>query len=153
MNLPSSGNGGSLRTGVETEMQRARPWRVLAGAMILALLAGPCAFGQTTTDEPEKKPAPPAVNGDKKPAPLGLDALRIPAGAILVLCEQAKDVLQLLPRMIVMTPENYQKLQDQIEQLKRQAHPAKPVSPSICKLKARIDGELARIERASSFAR
>ena len=36
-----------------------------------------------------------------------------PAGAIMVLCEQAADSLRLLPKMVVLPPEKYQELLDE----------------------------------------
>ena len=102
-----------------------------------------------TRDEPENRP-PSNQNKsaplDKKSSALTLDALRLPARAVLVLYDEAKDALQLLPRLVVMTPEEYQRVQDQIEQLRRQIRAEKPESPSVCKLKGRVEGDLAHLE-------
>jgi hypothetical protein len=100
-------------------------------------------------NEPDKRVLPmPAVSTpqDKKPATLTLDALKLPARAVLVLYEEAKDALQLLPRLVVMTPKEYQDLQDQIDQLRRQLRADKPESPSLCKITGRIAGELAHLD-------
>lgn len=138
-----------------------RAWPFLSGILLLALTAAG-ALAQTPPT-PESKSAPareqlekktepgPGKEVEKKRAPFGLDSLRLPAGGILVLCEEAKDALGLLPRMIMMTPEDFQKLQEQIEQFKRLARADKTEAPSVCKLKCKIDGDLARIEARFEF--
>ncbi|HEV8062210.1 MAG TPA: hypothetical protein VGP68_20190, partial [Gemmataceae bacterium] len=96
---------------------------------------------------------PPNSSGqpEKKPGSVTMDALRLPARAVLVLYDEAKDALQLLPRLIVMTPEEYQRIQDQLEQLRRQVRAEKPEAPSVCKLKGRVDGDLVRLEAHFEF--
>ncbi len=129
-------------------------------AMLLAMaLASPAAAQPPRSDGarpepssqegPERRtgstPAPPATQ-DKKPANLTLDALKLPARAVFVLYDEAKDALQLLPRLVVMTPEEYKSLQDQIEELRKQLRSDKPETPSVCKIKGRIVGDLAHLD-------
>ena len=132
--------------------------RILCGMLLALLLASP-AFAQparpdpskidpSLRDEPEKKPTAPS---DKKATPLTLDALKLPARAILVLYDEAKDALQLLPRLVVMTPEEFQRMQDQLEQLRRQSRLDKPESPSVCKLSGRVVGDLAHLDAHFEF--
>jgi hypothetical protein len=90
--------------------------------------------------------AAPVAPKDKKPSHVALDALKLPARAVFVLYDEAKDALQLLPRLVVMTPAEYQGLQDQIEQLRKQLRSDKPEIPSVCKIKGRIAGDLAHLE-------
>src|SRR5262245_31907771 len=41
------------------------------------------------------------------PSPLFLDMLKFPAGAVLVVCEQAREAMRLVPKMVVLTPQEY----------------------------------------------
>lgn len=95
--------------------------------------------------KPPAKTAPAKAEPIKPPPPAGLDMINAP-GAIVVICEEAKNVLGLLPKLVVLTPEKYRELLDQIAQLKDQAKPAKPGRPSSCKLSGQVDGELARFQ-------
>jgi hypothetical protein len=80
-----------------------------------------------------------------------LDSLKLPAGAIMVLCEQAQQALTLIPRAIVLAPDEYQKLMEQIEQLKRQLKPDKIESPSVCRLSCQVEEGVARIQAKFEF--
>ena len=137
---------------------------ILRGIVLVALMASqasaqplrPDGSNQdpASRDETEKRPlSTPGASGqpDKKAGSITLDALRLPARAVLVLYDEAKDALQLLPRLIVMTPEEYQRVQDLIEQLRRQIRTEKPEAPSVCKLRGRVDGSLVRLEAYFEF--
>jgi hypothetical protein len=114
------------------------------GGLALAAAAGPAA-------DPPPKPVPapvPTASGTepprapskeepgKPPAVLHLSDLKLPADAILVLCEQLKSSQDLVPGMLLLRPEKYQELMDRIEQLQRQLEQLqrKPVPPTVCKL-------------------
>lgn len=162
MTRPSNKNMSAMRAPQGAHQGSALGAIVLLSAILLPVPGGPEAAAQST-QPPETKPGPareqldkkndqpPAGQTEKKKSPLGLDALRLPAGGILVLCEEAKDALGLLPRMIMMTPEDFQKLQEQIEQLKRMGRADKTEAPSVCKLRCKIEGDLARIEAKFDF--
>ena len=117
----------------------------------------PCALAfqePGSRDEPEKRAASNPINSaqpEKKPASVTLEALRLPARAILVLYEEAKDALQFLPKLVVMTPQEYQRIQEQLEQLRSQLKADKPESPSVCKLRGRVDGDLVRLQAQFEF--
>ena len=137
---------------------------VLRTLVFVALLAPPT-FAQPmrtrapnqepgSRDETEKRAASNPINSgqpEKKPASVTLEALKLPARAVLVLYEEAKDALQLLPKLIVMTPQEYQRIQDQLEQLRSQIRADKPESPSVCKLRGRVDGDLVRLQAQFEF--
>ncbi len=141
----------------------------LLAAALFATVAGmaasqPVAPAPTKTpsdkrDKPEKaSPAPtgtPAVpSGDKKnppTSPLSLEALKLPAGAILVICDEAKEALRLIPKAIVLTPEEYQRLLDKIDQLQRQANAEAVQAPSTCKLTGDVEGDLAHLHALFEF--
>src|SRR5262249_53780845 len=89
------------------------------------------------TDAPDQpKKADDQSNSSKSPPSAGpsLDSMKLPASAIVVLCEQAQQALELIPRAVVLAPEEYQKLLDQIEQLKKRLRTEKPEAPSICRI-------------------
>ena len=54
--------------------------------------------------------------------------------------DQLGDALRLVPRAIILKPEKYKELLDQIEQLKAMARPNRAVPPSSCSLKGKIEG-------------
>lgn len=76
---------------------------------------------------------------------------QIPAGAIMVLCEQAADSLKLLPKMVVLPPEKYQELLDELLKLKEQQIEIKPVPPSSVHVSGKVDASLAKLKIRFSF--
>ncbi len=146
--------------------------RLVSLALLVAVLVGPTLVPGWAEDAPRAadaktpaagrdesaKPAGPANNGtssarglDKKNAlsPLALDALKLPQGAIVVLCEEVSETLRLLPKVVVLTPEKYQELLDQLEQFKRQ--PKAPDVPSACTLTGQVEGDLVRLQAEFAF--
>src|SRR5262245_22566547 len=123
---------------------------LLPGAVLAALLAA--------ADEPGKAPTPAGAKAsdarpaEKKPAaPNSLENLKLPPGAVVVVCEDAKDALRLVPKAVVLTPEKYQELLDQLEQLRRQLKPDRPDTPSVCKLSGQVEGDLVRLRARYEF--
>lgn len=87
----------------------------------------------------------PAAKAEPAKPPRTLDALDVPPGAIFVLLDDAKNALGLI-KGVWLTPEKYQELLDQIETLKRQAKPQKPIVPSACKLTGQVEDDLVRLQ-------
>ncbi len=109
-------------------------------------------LGAAAAAQAPRPPEPRTVAGQpEKKSATGLEALKLPAGAILVLCEEVKESLQLLPRAVILPPEEYQKLQDQIEQLKRQLKGQKPEPPSACRISGKVEGDRARLRVRYEF--
>lgn len=125
-----------------------RGWFAMLGC--LALVAMTLGQAPSTDVKPAVKTPPAKAEAIKPPPPAGLDMINAP-GAILVICEEAKNVLGLLPKLVVLTPEKYQEMLDQIAQLKNQAKPIKPDKPSTCKLSGQVEGELARLQMEFEF--
>ena len=141
-------------------------FELILRGLVLVTLAAQAASAQPTRapgagqdpvsrDDPEKRTpsatAPPPGQPERKSSSVSLENLRLPAQAVLVLYDEAKDALKLLPRLIVMTPEEYQRLQEQIEQLRGQIRADKPEAPSVCKLKGRVEGDLVRLDALFEF--
>lgn len=136
-----------------------------AGLIGVALVIGTAvvaeAMEQLATaraDDPPKpaSPSSTAPAGNKtaeksRTPPNNVDRLKLPSGAVLVLGEEVADALRLLPKAVVLTPEKYQELMDQLEQLKRLARPERPESPSSCRLSGQLEGDLVRLKAQFEF--
>src|SRR5262249_51449420 len=96
--------------------------------------------------DPKAAPAEPAKTRT-------LDGMKLPTGAILVICKEAKNALDLIPSGFVLTPEKYQELLDQIESLKKQAKPARGEGPrGSCKLlNGQVEGDVVRLQAQFDF--
>lgn len=97
------------------------------------------------TKEKSKSVEPPSP--DKK----GVGFWQAPAGAIMVLCEQASDSLKLLPKMVVLPPEKYQEIMDELSKLKEQQVEVKSQAPSLAQITGKVEGGLAKLKIRFSF--
>jgi len=79
-----------------------------------------------------------------------IDFSKLPPGTIFIIGDDAKDVLQ-QPGVIVLSPEKFKELLDQIDQLKKQTSPDKPETPSRCRLTGRVDGDLVHLQAQFDF--
>jgi hypothetical protein len=79
-----------------------------------------------------------------------IDFSKLPPGTIFIISDDAKDLLQ-QPGVVVLTPEKFKELLDQIDQLKRQSNPDKPDTPSRCRLTGRVDGDLVHLQAQFDF--
>src|SRR5438132_10704992 len=81
-----------------------------------------------------------------KVPPHPLDGLKLPPGAIVVVSGNPRDALDKVDA-VVLTPQEYKRLLDTIDQLRKQANPDKPDVPSVCRLSARVEiaGEQERV--------
>jgi hypothetical protein len=100
---------------------------------------------------PTKTPAPRTKDESSTGRPRDLSELPAPAGAILVICREVKDALNLIPEGVFLTPERYRALLDQIDQLERQAKAVKPAVPSACKLTGKVVGDLVQLQAQFDF--
>src|SRR5205085_227882 len=74
-----------------------------------------------------------------------------PSSSIIIVCREVGEALKLVPKSIVLSVEEYQKLLDQIEQLRRQNKPEKPQSPSTCRITGRVVDEIAHLQATFEF--
>ena len=95
----------------------------------------------------EKAKATSNTGSDKKTASFW----QAPAGAIMVLCEQAADSLRLLPKMVVLPPEKYQELLDELLKLKEQQVEIKPLPPSSVLINGKVESSLAKLKIRFAF--
>jgi hypothetical protein len=146
--------------------------RQLSFLGVAAVLAGTAVLAQTppshtadaktplaAREEPIKNPVLPTAGPTTPPSEKksgttdvpSLDALKLPSGTIFVLYEEIKDTLRLIPKIVLMTPEENQRREELIERLKRQVKPEKPEVPSSCKLTGQVDGDVVRLRARFDF--
>jgi hypothetical protein len=77
--------------------------------------------------------------------------MKVPPDAVVVICKEIREALNLIPTGVLLTPEKYQALLDRIERLERQVRAAVPEIPSVCKLTGQAEGELARLQAQFEF--
>jgi hypothetical protein len=87
---------------------------------------------------------PPNKDAAKKGMP-SLDQLKLPAGAVLVVCDKIQDALRLVPKAVVLTPEKYQELIDRIAALEKQVKPGRQL-PNVCKLTGKVEGDQVHLQ-------
>jgi len=120
-------------------------WLVL---LLAASLAGSArdragaAFQSPGTSTPDKK-APAAA---PQPAGKGLDGLKLPTDALILVCESAADAMRLLPKFVVLSPEKFKEMQDEIERLRARLRPERPQQPGFCKLEGKVDGSHVNLD-------
>jgi hypothetical protein len=126
--------------------------------LVLFLLGAMIALSLHAQEKPSKS-SPPVKSGEKdkkaapaveakKPADLKkLDLATLPADAVLVLCERANEALELFPKLVILRPEKYQEMRDEIERLKEQLQSEKQTAtPTRCLLRGKVEANAVRLE-------
>jgi hypothetical protein len=96
-----------------------------------------------------QKKAVPVADGKKTVDLKKANLSSLPADAVIVICEQANEALDLLPKAVILRPEKYQELLDQIEKLKKQIENPKnenAVPPTRCVLRGKVEGGAVRLQ-------
>jgi hypothetical protein len=131
--------------------------RLALGLLLLPLaVALPQASGQTGGGD--RKPAPPPPAPDRKPTPVPeaekkprLEDFRLPADAVVVICEKAADALRMVPDSVVLPARKYQDLLDEVARLREQLAARRAVPPSRFALKGKVEGNLALLTAQVDF--
>ncbi len=97
------------------------------------------------------EPITPDTGKDTPKTKISLDLLKSPAGVIIVVVEELRDAMALFPKLVVLTPEEYNRLKDQIDILKQQLKVGKKI-PSACKLTGKLDGNFLQIRAKFAFS-
>jgi hypothetical protein len=93
----------------------------------------------------DKKSTPPADS--KKPSDVKKwDPSTLPADAVVLVCERIADALQMVPNAVILTPAKYQEMRDEIERLRKQLQTDKPVTPTSCDLKGKVEENAVLLE-------
>ncbi|HEY7329436.1 MAG TPA: hypothetical protein VH592_17490 [Gemmataceae bacterium] len=96
-----------------------------------------------------QKKTPPAVDGKKPSDSKKVDHSSLPADAVIVICEHPEDALDLVPKAVILRPEKYQELLDQIDKLKKQIDNPKSENttpPTRCILRGKVGADAVRLE-------
>lgn len=125
-------------------MSIASRWRlVLTGALLLAWAAG----AADPVNVSKSNSAKPGLRAD--------DLWRLLPGAVIVAVGEVQNALQ-QPGVVLLSPEEWKKLQDQLDQLKRLVHADKPVPPAKCSLSGQVEttaaGDIVRLTADFEFA-
>jgi hypothetical protein len=114
---------------------------------VLLLVSVLCLVARVHAQPPEL----PKKTGDGKAVPAGLPIVKLPDGTFLW-SSAAGDAGA---ERVVMTLQDFQKIQDQLDQIKKASVAAKPAAPSGCALKGRIENQgeqkVAAITAAYTF--
>src|SRR5262249_37092889 len=82
------------------------------------------------------------------------DSLKVPPGTVIVITNDPKETFQKIDA-VVISPEEYKRLLDAADQLKKQSAHDKPEPPSICKLSGSVElrgqVEIMKIRAAFEF--
>lgn len=107
----------------------------------------PKASGADKKSDKKSVPGPMPSADSKKPIDLkNLDFSSLPADAVLILCERAAEALQMVPNAVILSPSKYQEMRDEIERLRKLLQIDKPVAPSRCELKGRVEESAVILE-------
>ena len=127
-------------------MRRAVGVNLLMAAL-LAMGTAPL-FGQNPVAGNNKfaDAANPAERAKDRPinGPPTLEKMTLPSGGVVVVVEEIKSALQLLPKMVLLAPAEYQKLLDRLSILEKQLKAEKKAAHA-CKLTGRVDGNFATL--------
>lgn len=78
-----------------------------------------------------------------------MDLSSLPAEAVIVLCERVNEALELLPKAVLLKPEKYQALLDEIDRLNKQIEKQKidnSTPPTSCSLRGKVESGAVHLE-------
>ncbi|MFO0879013.1 MAG: hypothetical protein U0840_16845 [Gemmataceae bacterium] len=113
---------------------------LLAGLMVLA--AGSSGQGQPAPTEPPGASSQGTARGKSPP---------LPPGSIVAVYDNLVDAFKNLPRAVILTPEKYKALLDEIDRLKKQLERPAIRTPSRVVLKGKVEGTIAQVTAQFEF--
>lgn len=115
---------------------------------LLGLLAVAFAVTTSWSADPKTKDDAKQAETMKPPAVRTLDDLNLPADAILIICDEMKKALELIPKGVLITTERFQELRrlEEEKRLKRQTDLAKPGVPTAVIISGQVERELAQLQ-------
>ena len=84
-----------------------------------------------------------AADPPAKPDPGPLK--KVPPGAVVIVVKSPQEGEKIIPDHVMISKEEYQKLLDQIDQLKAQLKPEKPIAPGACEITGDATGTVAHL--------
>ena len=100
--------------------------------------------GKGSTSSPIATAPSGPIKAETSKSDLTLDSLKIPPGTVVVVTDEVKNAFK--PKSVVLSAEEYQRLLEQIETLKRQLNPDAPGIPSVCKISGKLEGDLVTLQ-------
>jgi hypothetical protein len=123
-----------MRFSFATWFRRTLAYLLLIGGMVVFPV-----LAQTPKKKDNSKPESTKSESTKKESSKSEPTIRLPSGAIIVVTDKLSDALQKTDA-IYLSPEKYQELVDQIENLKKQlAVTEKRLPPSECRIEGRTE--------------
>ncbi len=102
----------------------------------------------TKTNASQKMPA--SATESKKAVELKkMDLASLPSDAVIVICERAEEALELVPKAVILRPDKYQALLDQIARLKKELEKPRnenTVPPTRCVLRGKVESGAVHLE-------
>jgi hypothetical protein len=107
-------------------------------------LVGCTAIAAALAAQPPSKPDAADAKGT---APRTVEDLGVPSNAVIVIGDDPKKVLGMVPRFVLLSPERYEELlRLEREGGARAGGLTRPAVPTACKLNGQVEGELARLQ-------
>ncbi len=122
------------------------PKRCVAVAVLLAAVVAASARPPAADEKPAPRAAAP-----KAVTPAGLEALKLPENAVLVVVESAKDALNMVPNAVFLKPEKYRELLDELARLRAGAAAEEPAAPSRFELTGKAEGGILSLKAVFDF--
>lgn len=111
--------------------------------------APPAKQSATAKTNTSQKKTVPATEAKKAVELKKMDLSALPADAAIVLCEQVNEALDLIPKAVILRPEKYQALLDEIDRLSKQIEKQKidnSTPPTRCLLRGKVEAGAVRLE-------
>jgi hypothetical protein len=96
-----------------------------------------------------QKKSTPAADAKKPNESKKIDLSSLPADAVIVICEHPEDALDLVPKAVILRPDKYLELLDQIEKLRKQIDNPKSENatpPTRCFVRGKVGSDAVRLE-------
>jgi hypothetical protein len=80
------------------------------------------------------------------------DTLPLAPGNVLAVYDNLAEALRKMPRAVLLSPEKYKELLDEITRLRAAVDRPRPRSPGTCVLKGKVEGNLVQLTAGFEFA-
>lgn len=126
------------------------PKRCFTAAALFIAIAAASAGTPATDQKAAPAPTSPASPPATAVAP-GLESLKIPDNAVLVVVEKSENALKMIPKAVVLTPEKYNELLAELKRLRASAPAEKPAAPGRCELSGKAEGGVLALKAVFDF--
>lgn len=130
-------------------LSRLRICACLAALLACWVASLPAQTPRPTKDSP--RPVAPGFNSGDKPVAPRLEDIKLPADAILLVCQQTADVLRALPKFYLVPLEEFAALQARIKRLEQQLQAKQPAAITSLRLSGKVRGGLVELKAVYKF--